>query len=1250
MITAVTTLTQTYSNKHNKIDNITIIHTMDNPNKNKSINTYNTLKTIKIIQINLGKGREALDLLGAGMIDDGVAIALVQEPYTRDGRLPSMGRSFSIHQSLKPDVRNKTALIANNALVHVTTMDKLTTENVTVCKLVLGKNTTYFLSAYFGKDDNIVNSLSRLDRIFQKIDPSRTLVCVDTNAKSTTWFNRFTDVRGRIMEEWINEHELFVLNCEDVPTFSGHQGTSHIDLTICGGNMISSLHNWHVSPDETLSDHNKLRLTFKSQGKRTNRTSCTLNFKKANWKKFNAALVVELDSNQINPECFQACSSSEELDRKIKVFYEVIQGVSNTTIPATKVKAHSSPWWTTELKKMSNRLNALKKRHTKCKVDTTKAKYYIEYKYYRSLYKKEIRKAKTQSWIRFCSVENSSDVYTKIYKLFKKNKSVNNNIDTLETEDGMIVDDPVLVQKHIVEHYISHNNPSALDMTFNNDKIKPFTVNELSNIIGKLDVKKAGGPDKIAPRLIKEIYKHHKHILLNMFNSCLENNYFPTVWKNANLIFIRKDTVDNSQTINSFRPICLLNTLGKIFERLVLSRLKFEIADRHALQEHQHGFLEGKSVITAGEQVMDFAKKGLRSKDEIILISLDVSGAFNNVIWDHILNDLKEREVPGQLCNLVRSYFRDREIRNENCNNTMKRKVLQGCPQGSVLGPFLWTIIMDNLLKSMKTSEVCRVVAFADDLMIAIKGKNKKDIESLADEQFATITKWGEKYNMKINPTKSKILHISNKIKKLNPVIKLHGERLPLAKEITYLGIKFDSNLNFNNHIKSQCIKARKLLNRLAVVARQTWGLRDKYLMTLYKGVLEPIMLYGYQLWGDCCEAVRNKKTLISTQRLAAVRILRAYKTTNTYTAIYLSGLLPITFKIEALYNVYKHKSDKCIRINNRNYKIESIAKPKNMNPADTPMVNILPDHRNPTNIDYSIYTDGSKIGSHVGSAYTMFKNGIEVCCQKFKLTPHSSVYQAELWAIYKALQRLYLASVEKETYLVVSDSLSSLKSIRDIHSKSKIVQKIHRLLGNLTDNRVYILFKWVKAHMGNKGNERADQLAKSATSDRTRTSYNRIPLSAVKHVLLQQAEQKSKLFYEETEIGNIKNFFPQYDNLRYFLQRANLSYKYVQFLTEHGKFKAYLNRFKITDNSDCSCGDGVRQTAQHLIFDCAKQDRNRTNLRTYVEQKSKRGWPSSSSDLVDSAEGIKIFGEFINKAYENLLEEEVFVGEEDST
>lgn len=238
------------------------------------------------------------------------------------------------------------------------------------------------------------------------------------------------------------------------------------------------------------------------------------------------------------------------------------------------------------------------------------------------------------------------------------------------------------------------------------------------------------------------------------------------------------------------------------------------------------------------------------------------------------------------------------------------------------------------------------------------------------------------------------------------------------------------------------------------------------------------------------------------------------------------------------------------------------------------------------------IFTDGSKFEGKVGCAFVVYWQGIEIANRKFKLPNHCSAYQAELTAIEKAIihQNVWSHACRKVT--IFSDCNSALQTIADTRSDSSIVQNIHQMIKNV--NNLDIRLKWIKAHVGHIGNERADDLARLATKGVECLELD-APLTFVKLSLEHTTLNNWRDEWENSTNGKwTKVFFPTLTH-RTSAKELRSNFYNTQFLTGHGKFGSYLKRFHIRTDDACKCGE--TQTSLHLPRYCREFNSTRNHF-----------------------------------------------------
>jgi hypothetical protein len=193
-----------------------------------------------------------------------------------------------------------------------------------------------------------------------------------------------------------------------------------------------------------------------------------------------------------------------------------------------------------------------------------------------------------------------------------------------------------------------------------------FSEQELKEAIGAMRCHKAPGPDGIPTEVLKVVARSSPHLLLNMYNRCLMEGLFPTQWKVQRLVLISKGKGD-PETPSAYRPLCMLDTAGKLLERLLKPRLTQAVQAAGGLSNRQYGFRPGRSTICAVNEVVrtfqEAQRPSHRSRKLIILALLDVRNAFNSVRWVDMIRALRtDFRIPPYLLKMVQSYLQDRKL------------------------------------------------------------------------------------------------------------------------------------------------------------------------------------------------------------------------------------------------------------------------------------------------------------------------------------------------------------------------------------------------------------------------------------------------------------------------------------------------------------------------------------------------------------------------------------------------------------
>ena len=289
------------------------------------------------------------------------------------------------------------------------------------------------------------------------------------------------------------------------------------------------------------------------------------------------------------------------------------------------------------------------------------------------------------------------------------------------------------------------------------------TLNELEipveivlTFLKQLDMNKATGSDGIPVRLLKETADQIAPSLTMLFKKSLRLGIFPGDWKLANIVPIfkrgKRDSVEN------YRPISLLSAISKVLERFVLASLRDYIS--HLISRNQHGFLAGRSCVTQLISVLHYIGGQLDAGKQINIIYLDTSKAFDKVGHTNLLGRLQQYGISGKRHDWFRSYLQGRKQQITVVGATSQElPVTSGVPQGSLPGPILFLLFVDDLPNTVKIS---RVACYADDTKIF------KSIDSITDcnalqSDLNDLVSWSESSGLIFNQSKCKFLCITRK-------------------------------------------------------------------------------------------------------------------------------------------------------------------------------------------------------------------------------------------------------------------------------------------------------------------------------------------------------------------------------------------------------------------------------------------------------------------------------------------------------
>jgi len=253
------------------------------------------------------------------------------------------------------------------------------------------------------------------------------------------------------------------------------------------------------------------------------------------------------------------------------------------------------------------------------------------------------------------------------------------------------------------------------------------------------------------------------------------------------------------------------------------------------MKTNQYGFTPQKDTTDAVMEVKDFIMEGLAA-EVIVLVSLDVKGAFDAAWWPSILNELRACGCPRNLYNLTKSYFSQRTVILSTNSFRLRREISKGCLQGSCCSLGFWNIQYNSLL-NLNFKAQTKAVAFADDLMLPIRGESASVAENYSNGELSKITAWSKGNEIRFNEEKSRVMLVSRRKCKECKAIKVYLNKNPLEQvtRMKYLGIIIDHKFRFKEHITCAVERCTKLIHNISKSAKKSWGIKREAIKTIQR-------------------------------------------------------------------------------------------------------------------------------------------------------------------------------------------------------------------------------------------------------------------------------------------------------------------------------------------------------------------------------------------------------------------------------
>ena len=604
--------------------------------------------------------------------------------------------------------------------------------------------------------------------------------------------------------------------------------------------------------------------------------------------------------------------------------------------------------------------------------------------------------------------------------------------------------------------------------------------------------------------------------IIDIFKGCIKQCYVPIKWRTSKVVFIPKVGKTDYSNPKNFRPISLMSFLLKGLERMLLWFLEENTLSTGILHKNLFAYRAGRSTETALHCITQKIEKGLLLKGgHVITVFLDIDAAFSKASIKSMVEALSETNCNSVVSTWVEFMLRHRIVQSSWGNSTAGLTVTKGTPQGGILSPVLWNLVMNNLLVEFDRYGTCEIFCYADDLAVVVCGVDLGTVTDLAQLALNRLVTWSEKNELTFSTSKTVAMHLTRTRKKPSQDLKLSNKPILWVENFKYLGVIFDKRLSWNAHVESVKKRAMALLFTLRNCVGQQWGLKPKVINTIFTSMVRPIMSYGIVSWFKASTKQCNIRKLNSVQALANRMTMAAQRSVPTDGLNIILNMLPIDLFLEeaALMSVqrihtagdWRRKRGDVVKTTAKVLEdlVDCSFKELRM-PLSSGRRATSPPRRTETLFEIKIgrrgdlngmkvtnedpvvvncYTDGSKDeNGRSGAAFiSKCKDSSARIKGFFPLGPTTSVYQAEATAIHQAAMELVKNKTKGKVINFYVDNQGVIQAVSKVDTKDILIKETKQILNSLaTDNKVTI--NWIPGHEGYRGNEIADRLAKRAT------------------------------------------------------------------------------------------------------------------------------------------------------------------------
>lgn len=1121
------------------------------------------------------------------------SILMIQEPA-----LDSMKRvkGFPYSSTILSDSDSpSTSIIILSHNIKFCHLIDFTTSFCTVAKIFHSGAEIIICSIYFPPNCSITMFLSHIERILQKYEDLPVLLFGDFNCAHTRWLCRSDTSRGKQLLEFVLSYGLFVHETPE-PSYRHLDGrSSHIDLLITNQRAEDLVGSWKQLPFGVYSDHSpQIAVLGDSPAQQERRQLSTWRFSEngADWEAFADSFCSDRTNELLDQ--ILSCTSANDIETLIRALIDLIIDSAYKTLRIKKQgRANHRQlrriWWNNDVRLLHGDVKSFKNRIRRCTSPVVRETLVSRYLLLKEKYEKLREARKNFTWKQYICDGDQSEAKTwgNGYRFIKSRMT--QRTQTNQLIDGtrdVVVDNVRLLLKNF---YPSDASTSVSEMC----KDAPFifqrhSVETFFSLIKYINGKKAPGLDGISNLMIRNLPTAVKLVLHNIVLKCMELGYFPVCWKEAAVRMIPKPNREDYTLPSSYRPISLTSNLSKLLEKIINCHLVHFLESHKVIHKHQYGFRAGRSTSDALQRIIDLSSQSA-SHSRKAIVSFDFKSAFDYAPHSTIIQGLVAHQAPVFLVAIISSYLSQRKVTTMLSDMKIDHKPEgRGCPQGGILSPTLWSLVMNSLLFELD-AKGHEPTAYADDLTIVCQGKDDDELRRKVNEVALIVRRWSTCTGIPVNFDKSNALPLGQR-----SIPDLQGIDLKIFSSAKILGVTFVSSLKFDLHVKQKLTSTARYLEIVRRHFSKDFGLTCDTKCILFNCYVKPMLLYASEVWGNRI-TVKSKKAIATFENAVLRNAVHAFRSTSTDS---LHVLTSVPFVSDLM-------NERAVAFENRTRLAPSFPN----NPLFS-KVQIINDNTEDSDLTICVK---SYIDSESGHLYCL---SILSCRLEewpsivSKYGPLTDRRDAVANSIRKSLKAVALRHSSLNRILILTHVPSCLQTDRARISKNTM--KINSYLDSL-DCRLLIKSDY----------SLLINLPSSFDTDRVRKiSYTYPSLSTLKRELDNKLRTQLSTALQRCR-GNVRAAMSS----RKF-HRRHLNQNTITFLSEHGPTREYLFRRCVAVSELCPTCQ-VSETYSHVALTCPRfqQTHHKFDIQRF----------DNTDELISSLIDSNHFEGFCKEIYDTL-------------